>query len=46
MKIFVAGATGALGRALVPRLVARDRIHAVIFAYQTGLAQPGAQPAR
>jgi 2-alkyl-3-oxoalkanoate reductase len=37
MKIFVAGATGALGRALVPQLVARD--HEVVGMTRSGSKQ-------
>lgn len=39
MKIFVAGASGALGRALVPQLVARD--HEVVGMTRTASKQDG-----
>jgi nucleoside-diphosphate-sugar epimerase len=39
MKIFVAGASGALGRVLVPQLVARD--HEVVGMTRTASKQDG-----
>ena len=49
MKVFVAGATGVLGRGLVPRLVARG--HAVVGMTKSASKQDlvrslGAQPGR